>query len=127
MAERVEELYDAGYARLKAGDHAAAIQLIDTAIAADPGDQLGLLAELWDYKGRSLAALGRGAEAVAAFERAVGLAPRVPEFAVGLADALRAAGDLARARSLYERALNQMLPGEELAERIERGLDALGP
>jgi tetratricopeptide (TPR) repeat protein/TolB-like protein len=83
----------------RTGDLAAAGRHLRRAIEA--GNDGSLIATL----GRVLLYMGKRDEAVDAFRRAVARAPGDPESAVGLADALLAAGQPAAARGGYARAL----------------------
>lgn len=127
VVDLVAELYGRGYARLKAGDYAAAVESFDEALAALPGDDRDGPGELLHLKGRALAGLGRHSEALSAQEGAVEAGPRCSEFLAALGDALAAVGLRETAMAAYEEALSKALPGEELVERIELALDALGP
>ena len=126
MADRVAELYRASYARLQAADWAMALETFDAALAILPPDDPDGPGELLKLKGRALGGLGRHAEALAAHEAALAAGPRCPEFLTDLGDALAALGQRQQAIAAYEEALSNVLPGEEILERIYGGLDALG-
>jgi Flp pilus assembly protein TadD len=86
--------------QFRAGDAAAALQRLDLATAARPGD-----AGLRFLRGVLLSESGRSAEAVAVFERMTEDFPDQPEPYNNLAVIEAAKGQLDRARSLLETAL----------------------
>lgn len=73
--------------------------------------------------GAMLAAQGRSHEAIAMYERAVALAPQIPEAQAGLAHLYLQAGDRSRARVHAERAL-ELQEGWGFATEILNRLDA---
>ena len=83
-----------------AGEHAAALALTDTALAAE-GDN----ANLWFVRGATLRALLRLDEAAAAFTRATEAAPGLAEAWNDLGLAREALGDTAGAVEALERAI----------------------
>jgi tetratricopeptide (TPR) repeat protein len=126
MADRVSELYGAGYARLMAGDWAGALETFDTALAILPPEDLDGPGELLNFRGLALTGLGRHTEAMAAHKAALAAGPRCPEFLTDLGDAHAALGQRQQAIAAYEEALSKALPGEEILDRIRAGLDTLG-
>ncbi|MBA4019885.1 MAG: hypothetical protein C0483_22185 [Pirellula sp.] len=125
MADRIDELHGAGYVRLQAADWATALGLFDAALAILPPDDPIGPGELLNLKGCALAGLGRHAEALAAQQAAIAAGPRCPEFLTDLGDALAAVGQRQQAIAAYEEALSNVLPGEDILDRIYTGLDAL--
>ncbi len=127
--------------RLVAGDLAGAQRELEAAVRADPGDvrasgnlallldeSLGRAAEalphferaraidprsvvVWRSLARVLAALGRYADARAAADRALALAPTNGESAVARLEVELAAGDTAGARTVLAAMLREMPPG----------------
>ena len=105
---------------LQAGRTAEALRDTEAALEHQPNYAAALL-----IRGRTLLSDGKHAEAVDALRRAA-LASPLPDHEWALADALRAAGDLAEARKVEER-LNQTGAGTDprtfalyLATRRER-------
>jgi tetratricopeptide (TPR) repeat protein len=102
-----EALIEAGDAALAAGDAARALALFERAIALDSHDPYGHAGAA-----RACLALARAEDAVRFAERAVAHRRRRASFRVLLGDALSAAGDTARARREWERAL-ELDPDDE--------------
>ena len=93
-------LHALGIERCRAGDYDSAITLIEQALRTTPNDSTmhnSLAVACWK--------LGRRAQAVASWRRALALDPRLVEALVNLAVALNASGERAAAARLYEDAL----------------------
>jgi tetratricopeptide (TPR) repeat protein len=93
-------LHNLGIVRTRLGDPAAALGLIDRAIAREPAS-----AEAQNSRGNALAALRRYEEAAAAFKRAVALKPELAQAHNNLGNALVALGRLGEALEAYDRAI----------------------
>ena len=89
-----------GFGLLEGGEPAAAESCFREALARCPSD-----AAAWDGLGRALNNLRRLAEALAAFERAVGLDAGAARYRDHLGHALRALGRLAEAEAAFRAAL----------------------
>jgi tetratricopeptide (TPR) repeat protein len=74
MSHKLLATFNEGVNRSSAGDHAAAIQAFDKVLGEDPRHTPALSA-----KGFSLTRLGRSAEALRCFERAIELDPSVAD------------------------------------------------
>ena len=94
---QADSLHLLGIIAHQRGEHEKAVELISRAIAAKP------FAPFHYNLGLPLAALGRGAEAAAQFEKALGLNPNYAEAHSSLGDALRDQGRLEQALASYER------------------------
>lgn len=95
-------------------------QLLLDSVAAVEGDKRAGL----DYmRGETSLLLGRPAEAVQHFRRAVEYAPLVPGYRLGLANAYKLGGDVAQARAAYRDYL-AMLPSEKAAPPLETWIKA---
>src|SRR5262252_4380231 len=90
-------------ARMQAGEHREAVDLIRKALDIDPRNpnRPAALSNL----GIALSETGRAAEALEAFERSLALAPRNAETLYNLGNARLALGDYDAALSCYDRAL----------------------
>jgi branched-chain amino acid transport system substrate-binding protein len=75
-ARAAEEAYDRGLATYQAGNYAAALEAFSTVVERYPASERSGIALYW--RGRALYQLRREAEAAAALERYLGLAPTVP-------------------------------------------------
>ncbi|MEO8103645.1 MAG: tetratricopeptide repeat protein [Betaproteobacteria bacterium] len=95
------------------GHFAAALELYDRALAADPA-----LAAAQVNRGNALAAMQRYAEAVVAFEAALALAPALPSALINLATALHALGRLDEAVAALERARTREPGSPELLNNL---------
>lgn len=107
-----------GLALLAAGDPAAALGQLDSAITRDPR-----LADAHFNRGVVLARLGRRAEAAAAYAEAVRLRPRHPEALNNLGSLELAAGRPAAAENRFRAALSQA--PDYVAARLNLGLALL--
>ncbi|RZS57833.1 cellulose synthase subunit BcsC-related outer membrane protein [Sphaerotilus mobilis] len=117
-----------GIARLRQGDHAAAVPAFDRALAGDPSDtdrwrSLALTARYWAgvTEARRAADAGDDVSVIALLEALIETQPDAIEGPLLLAGARARQGDEAAARRLYERVLVRA-PSEA---RAWRGLTAL--
>ena len=96
--DNADSLHLLGIIAYQRGEHAKAVELIGHAIARKP------FAPFHYNCGLALAALGRTGEAVAQFEKAIGLNPDYAEARSSLGDALREQGRIEQALACYEQA-----------------------
>jgi tetratricopeptide (TPR) repeat protein/SAM-dependent methyltransferase len=101
------------------GEHANAVDLISRAIARKS------FAPFHYNLGLALAALGKGADAAAQFEKAIGLNPSYADAHSSLGDAHRDRGRLERALACYERAA-ALKPSAENENKVGAALLTLG-
>ncbi|MEK9969475.1 MAG: tetratricopeptide repeat protein [Ferrovibrio sp.] len=107
--EQADALHLLGVLKDQDGDHAAAVALIDRAIAAQPAE-----ASFHGNRATALLALGRTEDAVTGYMRALELDPDYAEGHYNLANLLRREGAFASARRHFETAL-RLQPGHMLA------------
>ncbi|MDP4300239.1 cellulose synthase subunit BcsC-related outer membrane protein [Leptothrix discophora] len=117
-----------GIARMRQGDHAAAVPAFDRALAGDPDDaarwrSLGLTSRYWAgvAEARRSAEAGDDAAVVALLDPLIDTQPEAIEGTLLLAGARARQGEDGAARQLYERVL-ALAPNEA---RAWRGLTAL--
>jgi tetratricopeptide (TPR) repeat protein len=103
--QQADALHLLGVLRDQAGEHAAAVELIDRAIAVQPGE-----ASFHGNRATALLALGRAEDAAAGYRRALELDPDYAEGHYNLANLLRAEGAVVSARQHFEEAL-RLQPG----------------
>lgn len=102
---------------LRAGGRGAAARArYEAALMIDPShpQALGALADLLAEEATALNRQGRGEEAIAGFERAIGIRPGVAAYHVNHGIALRQAGRLPDSLAAFDRAL-ALAPGDPLA------------
>ena len=109
-SEESEALFSRGLVELKRGDEAAAMDLFERAVAADPDDALAHY-----HRGVALSKQGKSAQAIADFETTLALRPDLHEAALELGTALIEAGRADEA----ERWLKQALERPALAGQAE--------
>jgi predicted TPR repeat methyltransferase len=97
---RPSVLTNLGATRVRLGQWAQAVPLLEQATAAEP-DNL----DAWGHLGTALAELGRATLALAAFDRALALNPKLVEAWSRRGSLLRELGRLPEAASCFERAL----------------------
>lgn len=105
MEARLEQLIERGREAFERRDYAAALVDFRGALAERPG-----FADIWNLTGLCLSFLGRGEEALAAFDRAVEINPEYAEAYLNRSFVLHEAGR-------YDEARESM----ELAGRLEAG------
>lgn len=110
-----QALYARGLIPFNRGEWAAAYQLFDEAVAADPNDAVAVY-----YRGLAQARRGEPAGAIPDFERALALDPGLPHVALDLGIANYDAGQYAAAQQWLERARQQ--PGERYTAALFLGL-----
>jgi tetratricopeptide (TPR) repeat protein len=108
-------------ARLAAGDPAAALGILDTALAAEPAPEASLRARLQEARGRCLRAAGRPWDAEAAFAAALDAAPGDADAALGRGGVYL---DLAREAAAAERPVGAEI--RALAADARRWFEAAG-
>lgn len=91
-------------ARVQANDHAGAVAVLEQITAATPGN-----ATAWQLLGGSYRALKDGAKAVAAYEKAIELAPASPQLLFFLAAAHVVNGDIDAAFATLAKASDRRL------------------
>ncbi len=101
------------------GRSGAAERTIREAADISPG-----LAEVWAVRGRLLADRGRFPEALAAYHRALGLAPHDVQIARSIAEIYLRLGQPEKALAAAEGALRGYPPGEEPASAVALRADA---
>jgi tetratricopeptide (TPR) repeat protein len=108
----MERTIVAAWVALASGDTAAAVQLADAAASQENAAVETPLIPARELQGEMLLALGRGAEAKAAFAAALRNNPNRARSLFGFAQAAAVAGDTARARESYTKYLALMAKGD---------------
>lgn len=98
-SEQSDALSARALVELKRGNDAAALELFDRAVAADPRDAIALY-----HRGVARSQLGQANAAIADLEAALAIRPDFDEAALELGSALLASGEVAKARPRLEQA-----------------------
>ena len=114
------DLHMKGFEAYENGNYAAALDLYNQSIAADPGYM-----RAWMDKGNALMQLNRSAEAIAAFDVVLAHEDYVPNVWNSRGKALMATGNYSAARDSFDQALQQAPDFIEAKENLDLVLEKM--